>query len=127
MNSAHFYELTHVAGLGGLIETGTIEWTPHRKFEGVFLKHIITAEQTGGMLSSHVVRLDSFSELGNHIHEGQVEIHEVVSGTGFCLINGVECEYTPGVTAVIPADTPHSVKAGNGGLCFMAKFSPALL
>ena len=127
MNSINFFELTHVAGPEGLADTGMIEWTPHPKFEGVFLKHIITAEQTGGMLSSHAVRLDSVSELGNHIHEGKVEIHEVVSGTGFCLINGVKYEYNPGVTAVIPADTPHSVKAGKEGLYIMAKFSPALL
>lgn len=127
MNSLNFFELTHVAGLNGLTDTEKIKWNPHPKFNGIYLKHIITGKETGGMLSSHVVRLDSFSELGNHIHEGQVEIHEVVSGTGFCLINGVKYEYTPGVTAVIPADTPHSVKAGKDGLYLMAKFSPALL
>jgi quercetin dioxygenase-like cupin family protein len=127
MNHLNFFEISRAVGLTGVKETGNIEWNAHPVFKGVFLKHILTGADTGGQISSHIVKIDPFCELGNHTHEGRVEIHEVVSGTGSCLINGSEYSYTCGVTAVIPECAPHSVRAGADGLYLMAKFTPALL
>lgn len=127
MDNLNFFELRSAVGLTGVKETNSISWDPHPKFNGVYLKHIITSEETGGLISSHIVKLEPFSELGEHLHEGRVEIHEVVSGSGLCIISGSEHSYTCGVTAVIPPEALHSIKAGSDGLYLMAKFSPALL
>lgn len=127
MNNLKFFEITRAVGLTGVKETASIEWNAHPKFKGVSLKHILTGAETGGLISSHIVKIDPFCELGDHTHEGRVEIHEVVAGTGSCLINGALHRYTGGVTAVIPGNTAHSVQAGAEGLYLMAKFSPALL
>lgn len=127
MNNLNFFEIRRTVGLTGVKETDSIEWKAHPEFKGVYLKHILTGAETGGKISSHIVKIDPFCELGNHTHEGRVEIHEVVSGTGSCLINGSEYNYTRGLTAVIPESAVHSVRADAEGLYLMAKFSPALL
>ncbi len=127
MNNMNFFEIIRAVGLTGVKETASIDWKAHPKFSGVSLKHVITGSDTGGRISSHIVRIDPFCELGDHTHEGRVEIHEVVSGTGICIIDGSEHSYECGVTAVILPDAHHSVRAGRDGLSLMAKFSPALL
>lgn len=127
MDNTEFFKISYAVGLTGIKETESIEWNPHPKFSGVFLKHILKGEDTCGRISSHLVRIEPFCMLGEHIHEGKVEIHEVVNGTGECMVNGKEYSYSVGVTAVIPENSPHSVRAGKEGLYLLAKFSPPLL
>jgi quercetin dioxygenase-like cupin family protein len=103
------------------------QWNPHPKFHGVYLKHLITGEHTANRFSSHIVRIDPFCILDEHIHEGITELHEVMEGTGSCILNGAEIYYSPGDCTVIPDDTPHKVTAGKNGLIISAKFIPALL
>ncbi|MDY3795886.1 MAG: hypothetical protein SOZ81_04135 [Agathobacter sp.] len=69
----------------------------HPTFEGVELKHIITAKDTDGHFSFHLVRIAAGKTIGNHR-----------------------------VISIIPAKIPHEVKAGNEGLYLFAKFIPAL-
>ena len=88
---------------------------------------MITGKQTDGKFSSHLVRVKNGCEIGEHIHEGKWELHEVVCGQGVCRIETSEIPYVKGVTAVIPADLPHSVKAAEADLYLLAKFIPALL
>ncbi len=103
-----------------------IPWSKHPAFEGVELKHIITSERTDGQFSYHLVRIASNKKIGSHIHEKQLETHEVISGTGVCVNDGVELPYETGVISIFPIGVPHEVIAGDDGLCLFAKFMPAL-
>ena len=103
-----------------------IPWSKHPAFEGVELKHIITSERTDGQFSYHLVRIAPNKKIGNHIHEKQLETHEVISGTGVCVNDGVELPYETGIISIFPVGVPHEVIAGDDGLCLFAKFMPAL-
>ena len=103
-----------------------IPWSKHPASPGVELKHIITSERTDGQFSYHLVRIAPDKKIGNHIHEKQLETHEVISGTGVCVNDGVELPYETGVISIFPIGVPHEVIAGDDGLCLFAKFMPAL-
>lgn len=103
-----------------------IPWSKHPAFEGVELKHIITSERTDGQFSYHLVRIAPNKKIGNHIHKKQLETHEVISGTGVCVNDGVELLYEAGVISIFPISVPHEVIAGDDGICLFAKFMPAL-
>lgn len=103
-----------------------IPWSKHPTFEGMELKHIITSERTDGHFSYHLVRIAPNKEIGSHIHEKQLETHEVISGTGVCVNDGVELPYETGVISIFPVGVSHEVIAGGDGLCLFAKFMPAL-
>lgn len=103
-----------------------IPWSKHPAFEGVELKHIITSERTNGQFSYHLVRIAPNKKIGSHIHEKQLETHEVISGTGVCVNDGVELPYETGIISIFPVGVPHEVIAGGDGLCLFAKFMPAL-
>ena len=103
-----------------------IPWSKHPAFEGVELKHIITSERTDGQFSYHLVRIAPNKRIGSHIHEKQLETHEVISGTGVCVNDGVELPYETGVISIFPIGVPHEVIAGDDGLYLFAKFMPAL-
>ena len=103
-----------------------IPWSKHPAFEGVELKAIITSERTEGRFSYHLVRIAPNKKIGSHIHEKQLETHEVISGTGVCVNDGVELPYETGVISIFPIGVPHEVIAGDDGLCLFAKFMPAL-
>lgn len=107
--------------------TQNIPWNEHPAFKGVSLKHIITGEQTGNQISCHLVRILPGAKIGMHNHAGQIEIHEIISGEGNCMIGDCSVQYFPGEIALIPADIDHEVAAGENGLFLLAKFSPALV
>ncbi|MCL1847666.1 MAG: cupin domain-containing protein [Coriobacteriia bacterium] len=107
--------------------SGKNDYIPHKSFAGVSLMHLVKGEMTEGQISSHLVKLEPFCSLNEHVHHGQFEIHQVIQGTGECDIAGELVGYVPGVVAVIPKDTPHSVTAKENGLYILASFSPALL
>lgn len=87
---------------------------------------MITSKQTNGQFSFHLVRIAPNKKIGNHIHEMQLETHEVISGAGMCVNNGVDLVYEPGVISIFPLGVPHEVIAGSDGLYLFAKFMPAL-
>ena len=111
----------------GELAFGEVEWSVHPIFEGVALKHIVTSKQTNGQFSYHLVRIDPDKQIGNHIHETQLETHEVIAGNGICIKDGAEMVYEPGTIAILPAGIPHQVNAGPEGLYLFAKFMPALV
>ncbi len=49
-------------------EFANIPWSKHPTFDGVELKHIVTAEETGGQFSYHLVRIAPNKSIKNHIH-----------------------------------------------------------
>ena len=103
-----------------------IEWSKHPTFKGVELKHIITAKDTDGKISYHLVRIAPGCSIGNHIHETQLETHEVIKGSGKCVNGGSAIPYEPGIISIMQAGVPHEVDAGSEGLYLFAKFMPAL-
>lgn len=112
---------------GQTIATESLPWNPHPKFTGVSLRHLVTGKDTGGRLSLHHVRVDPGCSIGDHAHTGQVEIHDVLDGTGTCTLEGRVISYTPGVTGVMPADQVHRVDAGKEGMLLLATFVPPLV
>lgn len=108
------------------LEFADIPWAKHPTFEGVELKHIVTAKDTNGQFSYHLVRVAPNKGIKNHIHETQLETHEVIAGSGICINDGAEITYETGCISIMPAGVPHEVNAGNDGLYLFAKFIPAL-
>lgn len=103
-----------------------IPWSKHPVFEGVELKHIITGNDTDGSFSYHLVKIAPGKSILNHIHETQLETHEVIAGAGYCINDGIKLDYHPGVITIIPSGIPHEVKAYEEELHLFAKFFPAL-
>lgn len=112
---------------GGAVSFGELPWNKHPAFDGVELKHIVTARETGGLFSYHLVRIAPGKAIGSHIHQTQLETHEVIAGSGVCVNNGTRLPYAPGVITILPMGLPHEVQAGPDGLYLFAKFIPALL
>lgn len=112
---------------GKAVSFSDIPWTPHAKFEGVELKHIITSKDTDGQFSYHLIRIAPNHSIGSHTHPKQVETHEVIAGKGVCVNNGTELTYEPGVISIMPVGLPHEVNAGPDGMYLFAKFIPPLL
>ena len=111
-----------LAGAGQKINFGLCVWNKHKDFSGVSLKHLVAADQTNGLFSCHLVRIEPNHKIGLHTHPASIELHEVIKGSGTCLMNQGEIHYVPGVMAVIARDEPHEVMAGEEGLFLFAKF-----
>ncbi|MCM1525402.1 MAG: cupin domain-containing protein [Ruminococcus sp.] len=105
---------------------GELGWNKHPEFEGVELKHIVTAGDTAGEFSCHIVKIAPNMKIGSHIHREQTELHEVICGEGACIMNKREEAYTEGTVCIIDRGTEHEVRAGDKGLFLAAKFILAL-
>jgi len=116
-----------ITGLSNDINTGRIDWNEHNLFKGVYLKHLIKGIDTNSSLSCHLVKVNPGCSIDTHVHNGKLEVHEVIEGTGICIIGEKTVDYSTGTITLIPADIPHKVTAGNEGIYILAKFSPALL
>ncbi len=101
-------------------------WNAHPSYKGVSLKHLILGADTGNRLSCHIVKVEPNCILEEHIHDGKLELHEVIAGSGTCFLEGKAIVYQPGIISVIPANAKHKVVAGKDGLYLLAKFAPAL-
>ena len=102
-----------MAVVGKTVDFDTIEWSKHPVFEGVELKHIITGSETDGEFSYHLVRVAPGKRIGNHIHETQLETHEVIAGDGFCINDNTRLEYRQGVISIIPAISLRYISISN--------------
>ena len=116
-----------IANVTGDQSTAELLWGAHPTFPGVFLKHLVRGDDTEGRLSCHLVKIEPGKVIGEHLHEGTWELHEVIQGKGRCVLGGRIVNYEPGMTAVIPSDVAHEVKAAHDGLILYATFAPALL
>lgn len=104
-----------------------ILWSKHSAFEGVELKHLLTSKETNGEFSYHLVKIAPNKKIGNHIHETQLETHEVIAGSGVCINSGKKFIYKSGSISIFPMKIPHEIVADKEGLYILAKFIPALL
>ena len=116
-----FADGTLVSG-GQKTDVRLCAWNTHKDFAGVSLKTVVTADQTTGLFTCHLVRIEAHCKIGLHTHPASIELHEVVTGNGVCLIDQEEVPYAPGTMAVIARNAPHEVRAGAEGLCLFAKF-----
>ncbi len=107
-------------------EFSNVVWSKHPTFEGVELKHLVTAKETEGKYSYHLVKIAPNCSIKKHIHETQLETHEVIMGSGECLNDGIKICYAPGVISIMPAGIEHEVNTSSEGLYLFAKFIPAL-
>ena len=118
---------TVVARPGNMAEAEALEWNSHPVFAGVALKHLIVGADTGGSMSVHLVRVDAGCEIGQHVHEGCWETHQVLAGTGECVLDSCTLAYRPGMATVMPRGEAHRVVAAGEPLLLLATFAPALL
>lgn len=121
-NMFNTFENGRMTANGESIDLGTLPWNPHQEFEGVYLKNVVTASQTKGAFSCHLVRIEPGKKIGMHSHPASIELHEVISGHGTCLTGQGDILYSPGSMAVLPMNSAHEVRAGELGLCLFAKF-----
>lgn len=126
MNTFGAFEQGQIVLPSGRKNAVDVEWSKHPVFKGVELKHLITSKDTDGQFSYHLVRIAPECSIGLHIHETQLETHEVIEGSGICNLENEAIPYHKGVIAVIPAGKEHEVKAGGDGLYLFAKFIPPL-
>lgn len=111
---------------GKTTEFKAVPRSKHPTFAGVELKHILTSKETGGAYSFHLVRIAPNKAILDHIHDPQLETHEVIAGSGTCINDGHEIRYAPGVISIMPSKVHHEVRADENGLYLFAKFMPAL-
>ena len=109
------------------IDAKELDWNEHPAFKGVFLKHLVKGGDTENKFSCHLVKVESGCEIGEHVHEEQWELHEIVAGSGKGTLGDKEINYELGISAVIPKGVKHKVVADEGDLYLLAKFVPALL
>lgn len=107
-------------------ELNSENWNPNPNLKGVYLKHLIKGEQSNGLFSCHLVKIESGACIKMHKHPENMELHEVLSGEGTLILDGKEYLYSPGTFGLTPAGTEHEVYAKKEIFMF-AKFFPALL
>ena len=108
------------------ISFDSLEWNSHPSFEGVELKHLIRAKDTNGIFSYHLVKIKPNKKIGLHIHQNQLETHEIIEGNGMCKNGNYEYVYDPGVISIFEAGVEHEIIANEKGLYLFATFIPAL-
>lgn len=108
-------------------EIEAMEWLPHPKFKGAFMKHLVKGADNDNHASCHLVRINPGCQLDDHIHEKEWEYHHIIEGDATGYLDGNPMTYKPGVIAVIPRGVNHKVVAGENGLVILATFLKALL
>jgi quercetin dioxygenase-like cupin family protein len=108
-------------------DAAEITWSPHSKWESVFLKDLVTGKETDGKLSYHLVKILKDCEVGDHGHATQWEWNLIISGNGVFVIGDKEVTIEPGQTFVTPPGIHHIVSAGDKDLMLLAIFTPALV
>ena len=125
--------MTDVFGNGAVLfpdfetDAAAKPWTPHPRWKGVFLKDLVTGNETGGKFSYHLVKVLQDCEVKDHGHETQWEWNQIIDGDGIFVIGDKEVPIEPGQTFVTPPGIHHIVSAGDEDLVLLAIFVPALL
>ena len=108
-------------------EIEQMEWLPHPKFKGAFMKHLVRGADNDNLASCHLVRVNPGCQLDDHVHDNEWEYHHTLEGAGTGYLDGREMVYEPGKLAVIPKGMTHKIVAGREGILILATFLPALL
>jgi quercetin dioxygenase-like cupin family protein len=116
-----------VFGLDKEIDASDLAWNEHPSFKGVYLKHLVKGEMTDNKFSAHLIKIEAGYEIGEHIHNGNWELHEPIEGNGKGYLGDKEIDYKLGVSVAIPEGVNHKVVAGDNDFYLLAKFVPALV
>jgi quercetin dioxygenase-like cupin family protein len=108
------------------VDAAKLPWYEHPGFKGVFLKDLVTAEDTKGAFSCHIVKVTMGCEVGEHYHNAEWEFNEVLEGSGSFIINGKKFACKAGFSYATPPGVTHSVSAPGEDIYLLAKFVPAL-
>lgn len=108
------------------VDAGKLPWIEHPAFKGVFLKDLVTAADTDGTFSCHLVKVDRGAAVGKHAHDKEWEFNEVLAGSGIIVLDDKEYPCMAGVSCINPPGVPHIVSAPEDDLYLLAKFIPAL-
>lgn len=92
-----------------LFDSTTVEWRPHSRFDGVFVKPLITSEMNPNLTLSRVKLLPG-RELPPHTHEVSTEIFYVLSGEAHCRVGDEEITLKAGHYGYVPAGVNHAVR-----------------
>lgn len=127
MNIGNCFEKGQIGTISEILNSEDKIFNPHPKFKGVYIKNLVTGDMTNNQLSCHLVKVEPYCTLDTHIHENNLEIHEIIYGTATCYIGENKINYNVGTIGIIHANVSHKVEAGENGLYILAKFTPALL
>ena len=85
MDTFNIFDNGRLALPGKTTDFNGLKWNAHPTFKGVSLKHIVTAQDTGGAFSYHLVKVEPGCKIGNHVHATQLETHEVIAGCDYVV------------------------------------------
>lgn len=109
-----------------LIQASSVPWQPHPEWNGVFLKDLVSCEETRGSFSYHLVRVKSGATVRDHAHSDQWEWNMILDGSGVFLMGGDEILVKPGQSFGTPPGVRHTMTAGDEDLTLCAFFFPEM-
>lgn len=110
-----------------VVDASKLPWYEHPAFKGVFLKDLVSAKDTRGTFSCHIVKISKCCKVGEHSHGSQWEFNEALQGRGTFTIQGKEYSCEPGFSFATPPGISHIVSAPLEDVYLLAKFVPALM
>jgi quercetin dioxygenase-like cupin family protein len=101
-------------------------WYNPPGWNGVFLRDLITENETRGKFTYHLVRIQDHCEVPKHDHATQWEFNLILSGNGQFLFGNEKIPIKIGQTYITPPGTNHTVQAKTRDLVLLALFIPAM-
>lgn len=100
----------------------------NNRISGEVIEAVMTAADTNGAcIEGFVTVPPGFDAIPLHRHQQQEEVFEVIQGRVGVELNGRGSVYSPGETAIIPANTAHRWwNAGDDELYYRYNITPAL-
>lgn len=112
--------------MGKNIKTDSF-FVKHPAFEGVFMKHFFSKDETGGQLNNLEVNIVSGFEIKPHTHENAGEFFYVVDGSGEFLDETEWVSIKKGDAFQAPMGMTHAIKnTGRETLVLFSTFSPPI-
>src|SRR5262245_36535803 len=101
-------------------------WQPHPRFEGVFLKALLTPGDNA-LANVSVVSVPPNAVVGRHRHLTQVETVYLLTGTAVLSLGETDLQLNPGQIVAIPIGMEHALRnAGATPVELLAFFTPPL-
>ncbi len=111
---------------GKTIDSGTVAWTPHRNYQGVFIRPLVDAQANPLATFSHV-RIAPGSEITPHVHASSAETFFITAGRALCTLGDSTTEFQAGSLGFAPAGTKHGLKnIGDEDVYLVTVFTPPL-
>ncbi|MDR0664491.1 MAG: cupin domain-containing protein [Helicobacteraceae bacterium] len=102
------------------------DYRRHPTFSGVYIKSLIAYDKSERRLNAMLVKIDPRCEIGDHLHDKEYELHQIIGGEAEAIIDGKSVAYKAGVVSLIAPNVKHSVKALEAGAVLLAVFTPNL-